>query len=187
MTFTAGQRVTAAALNGNTFQQLQTTTLSGTQTSVILTVPTGTAYNFLTVKWRVRGATAVAGEQMWLQLNGDSGNNYLWQINQANNATVAGSASGAAVAKIQIATTIGSSATANYFASGSFEIGGASDTANFKTVQGTATAYSSTTSSWGGTYAGQWNSTAAVTSITLFPQGASGFAAGCIFTLFGSS
>lgn len=185
MTFNGGDRVTAAELNGNTVQELYTTTLTGSQASVVLPVPTGSAYNFLTVKWYVRCDNAVTGQQMWLQLNGDTGTNYLWEANQANNATVAGSTSGAAVVHGQIATIVGSSATANFFSSGSFEIAGASS-ANFKTVVGSGTAYSSTTSMWTGLYGVEWGSTAAVTSVTLAPN-AGNFIAGCIFTLLGSS
>lgn len=184
MTFTSGQRVTAAALNGNTVQLLSTTTLSAPSASVVIPVPAGVSYNFLRVQWRAKSSTAVAAEQLYLQLNGDTGNDYLWQNDQANNATVAGTSSGGVVNKIQVATITAATSTANFFSSGSFEIGGASDATNFKTVVGTATAYATSTNSWAGVYAGQWSG-GPVTTITLFPA-TNNLVTGCIFSLYGS-
>lgn len=160
----------------------QVTTLTASAASVSLPVPAG--FNTLTVKWRVRAGDSNPGEQMWLTFNGDTGNNYLWQVLQGNNASAASTSSGAAVAKIQIATIAGNSATANYFSQGTFDVGGASD-ATFKTVQGTAAAFSSTTSSWTGVYSGQWLSTATIQSIGLAANG-NLFLAGSRFTVIAS-
>lgn len=185
MTFSAGDRVTAASLNA--VQLLQTTTLGGSQPSIVLNVPVGVAFNFLLVKWRIRCTDANAAEQLYAQLNGDTGSNYLWELNQANNAgAVSGGTSGAATTHIQVGTVPAANATALYFGSGSFEIAGASDAVNYKTVTGTGSAFATTTNMWSGTYSGQWNSASAVTSVTI-AGGIGNLAAGCVASLYGSS
>jgi hypothetical protein len=171
-------------LLNNTLILLAATTLSTPSANAVLNVPSGTNYNNLKVFWRARSVTAVVAEQMFLQFNGDTGNNYLWEVDQANNATIAGSTSGAATSKIQIATVPAGNATANYFGSGEFTVGGANDATNFKTAAGVGTAYGATNNMWTGTYGGQWNSAAAVTSLTITANGGN-LAAGCRFSLYG--
>ena len=187
MAFTAGQRITAAELNGNTMQLITSTTLSGTATSVVLTLPTGAAYNHLKVFYRARHDAAVAAAQMYLQMNGDTGSNYLVERSETNNTTTTNTGpGGATTTKIQIATIPGASATSLYFGSGEFLVSGVSDTTNFKTAVATATALITVSNAYVGVYAGQWNSAAAVTSLTLTPNSGD-FIAGTMFSLYGLS
>ena len=184
MPWYAGQRVTAAALNASSPELIQAVSIAVTTASVTISIPTG--YNRIEVFWRARMSDAVAAEQLYLRMNGDTSAHYLWEVNQANNTTVAATTSGAAVAQIQIATVTGNSATALYFGAGSFTIDGASDAVNYKTMQGTSAAFGTTTNMWAGVYSGQWLSAAVVTSITLF--GATGsFLAGSNVTAYGLS
>jgi hypothetical protein len=136
--------------------------------SVTFNIPSG--LNGVMLTWRARSSSAVTAEMLLMQLNGDTGNDYLWEVDQANNATVAGTTSGAATNKIQIGTVTGNSATALYFSSGQTLIDGVSDTTNYKTAAGIGAAFSTTTNMWSGVYGGQWNSAAAVTSVTIFAQ-----------------
>lgn len=164
----------SAVYNGSAYsygvqQAAPTQVLAATTASVTFSgLP---AANGFMVAWSARCSDANAAEQLYLRFNGDTGNNYLWEVSQANNTTVAATTSGAAVAFIQIATVTANSATANYFANGSFVVdpGG---TGQFTTASGHANASATTTNMWSGTYGGQWLSTATVTSITL--QGATG-------------
>jgi hypothetical protein len=171
-------------LLNNTPVLLQTTTLGSPQASVTLNVPSGATYNFLQVKWRTMNSAAVVSAGFFLRINGDSGNNYIWENGAATNATIAGVTSGAATSSIQVATIPGASATALYFGSGAIEIGGASDLVNFKTLVSTAAGFTSTTGMITGVYSGQWNNAAAVTSITLLP-GSANLVTGSIFSLYG--
>lgn len=175
----------SAVYNGSGYlyalqQAAATQTLNATTASVTFSgLP---AANGFLVKWSARCSDANVAEMLFLRFNGDSGSNYLWEVNQANNATVAGTSSGAAVAQIQIATTTANSATADYFATGSFVVdpGG---TGQYTKANGTASAFATTTNMWSGVYGGQWLSTATVTSITL--QGATGsFLAGSQFSIY---
>jgi hypothetical protein len=173
-------------LANNTQVLLSTTTLGVNTASVTLSVPSGTTYNYLTVNWRARSSAAVAGEQMFLQMNGDSGSNYSWQTNEANATNaVSGTHAGALTTHIQIATITGANATsALWFATGSFDVGGASDATNYKTAQGTGVANITVTNAYAGVYGGQWNSAAAVTSLTL-TAATGNLVTGSIFSLYG--
>lgn len=164
---------------------LQSTTLGSNQSSVVLNVPSGIAYNTLRVNWRTRCDNAVSAQQMYLQFNGDTGSNYLVERSETNNTTTTNvGPGGAATTKIQIGTVSCASATALYFSSGSFTVGGASDAVNFKTAVGTGTAYATVSNAYIGLYGGQWNSAATITSLTLTPA-AGNFVAGSVFSLFG--
>lgn len=143
------------------------TFISATTATVTLAVPSG--FNNIEVIWRVRASDATAAESLFLQMNGDTGNNYLWEVNQANNTTVAATDSGGATSHIQIGTVPGNSASANYFGSGRFTVSGASDSVA-KTLVGTGTAYSSVSNAYAGVYSGLWSGTAAVTSLTIVCQ-----------------
>lgn len=185
MAFTAGQRLTAAALNSalSVFPaQLQTSTISSPQPSQSLTVPSG--YQRVRVHWRIRSTVAGAGEQLYLRMNNDSAAHYLWQVDQSNNATVNGSASGSAVAQIQIGTVCGATATANYFSSGEFVVEGIADSTNFATATGIGSAFATTTNSWTGDYSGQYLQSAIVTSLTLFCA-TGNIAAGSVISIYG--
>lgn len=182
MAWTAGSRIQAAALNNASPQLFQEVSLSSTTANVTINIPVG--FSRVQVYWRARMSDANAAEQLYLRLNGDSGSNYLWEVCQSQNTTVAATTSGAATTFIQIGTVTAASATALYFASGEFTVDGIADTTNYKTANGTGTAYTSTTNMYTGTYGGQWNSAALVTSFTL--SGSTGqFLAGSVITAYG--
>lgn len=164
--FVDGTTPHAADLNGNLpVLAAASGVLVASQANIPLVIPAG--FTRLKVYWRVRSSVAGAAEQLYLQVNGDTANDYLWEVNQANNATVAGTTSGATTNKIQIGTVTGGTATALYFGSGELTLDGASDTTNYKTIQGTGASFASTTNMWAGVYSGQWLSAAAVVSLTL--------------------
>jgi hypothetical protein len=153
--------------------------VSATTASVSLALPAG--FNTAEVRWRAKGTTATAALQLYVQFNGDTGGNYNWQVNQANNTTVAGT-QGSAVDQMQVGTITGATSTANYFASGVFQANGISD-AFYKTVCGTGSAFVTTSNMYTGVYSGQWSNTAVLTSMLLFPASGS-FAVGTRFSLY---
>lgn len=172
MTYTAGQRLTAAALNASLAsvpQLLGSSTLTGTTASITINVPSSGGYNTLRMTWSARSDTASGATYMCVRLNGDGGNNYLWQINQANNASLAGSGnSGALVGQVQIGTMAAATATAGYFGSGEFTIPGASGS-TYKALSGYSTSMNATNNGYAGSYGGLWLNTTAITSVTLLP------------------
>lgn len=169
MPFNAGQRLLASQLNNNMPQLLGSSILTATQPAI--TIPTtsaaaGVGVNGLQISWQARGDTAAAAINFMLQFNGDVGANYMWEINQANNAGVAGNSSGTAGA-IQIGTIPAASATANFFGTGQTLVSNPLSTVAFKSCAGHATAAITSTNMYSGTYGGLWRSTVAVTSVTL--------------------
>lgn len=166
MTFSNGTLINAAALNGGAMVLLDSQAPTSAQSSISLSVPAG--FSRLKVFWRCRSAFSATGVQLYVQLNGDSGGNYLWQLVQGNNSSAAALSSGTAVDEMQLGTIAAASASSGYFSSGEFTIDGASDTGNGKTLVGTGAAFSSVSNSWAGTYAGFWSGLASVNSITIF-------------------
>lgn len=163
---------------------LYATTLAATQATVVYSVTS--PYPRIKCIWRARASDAIAAEMIQLRINGASTSSYQWQTNQANNTTVAATDSGGATTSIQVGTVCAASATAGYFSSGEFTVDGADQSATFPTVQGTGTAYVSTSNSYVGVYSGQYNVAALVTSLTLLCQTGS-FVAGSQFSFYGLS
>lgn len=150
-------------------QAAPTQTLSSTTTSITFSgLP---PVNAFLVKWYIRASDANAAEQLYLRFNGDSSSSYLWEVNQANNTTLAATTSAGTSTFIQLGTITANSAIADYFSTGSAIItpGG---TGKYTTVTGTGSAYASTTNMWAGVYGGQYLSTSTITSLTL--SGSSG-------------
>src|SRR5215472_18261385 len=99
--FADGTTVHGADLNGNLPVLLASSVLGAGAASIPLAIPAG--FNRIKLYWRARGDNAATAIQLYLRINGDSANDYLWEVNQANNTAVAATTSGAATAQIQIA------------------------------------------------------------------------------------
>lgn len=162
----------SAVYNGTAFmyqvaQIAATQTLGSTTASVTFSgLPAGV--NAFKVRWSARCSDANAAEQMKLQINGATGSSYIWEVNQANNTTVAATTSAGASTFIQIGTVTAASATADYWASGEFTVDNGISAAKFPNVQGTAAAFATTTNMWCGVYSGQYVVAGPVTSLTMF-------------------
>lgn len=166
--FNDGLLVNAAALNNN-LEVLAAgpTVLTASEPNITLAVPVG--FNRFRLVWRARADAATTAEQLFLRFNGDGGNDYLWEVSQSNNGSVAGTSSGGTTSSIQIGTIPCASATAGYFASGEGVADGVSTTSTgFTTYCGSGAAFESSTNSWSGTFGGQWNQSGAVTSVTIY-------------------
>lgn len=166
--------------------QFSSISLSVAQSSIVFNLPSG-LFNRVRVEFRARSdAAAVPAEQLYIRINGDSGNNYLWQIDQANNNTVAGQSAGAFTSRIQVATIPAATATANYFGTGEFIVSETNTTGAVISVAGYATAIANATNSWSGTYGGIWGGAGGpVTSVTLFAA-TGNLTAGSRFSIIGS-
>lgn len=183
MPFTAGQRLLASQLNANLPQLLGSTILSGSQPSITIAIPAG--FNHLQGIFTGRKDVGGGGAYVWLRFNGDTGNNYLWQVTQANNTSATQNLTSAgAVGFIRIGLITGASDTANYFGSGGFSVGNISSTSAFKVAVGGAQCQNTVSNSFVGTLGGQWNSTSAITSVTLLPD-AGNLIAGSSMSIYG--
>ena len=169
-------------LTGNLPQLLSSTTLAAPAASVTYTV--ASQFNRVMCDWRAMCNAAVTVANMQVQFNGDTASHYLWQDVQGSSSTPNANSPGAATTYIAQGNVPGTSAATDYFASGSFIVDGCIQGNTFMTVHGTSCAFVNTTTSYAGTYAGQYLAAVQLTSITLFP-GSGSFTAGSQFTFYG--
>lgn len=183
MTFLAGQRLTAAALNAalaSVPQLIQSSILSSSQASIIINVPSG--YNHLQCVFTVK-CDAGSAQFVRLRLNGDTSSNYTWERLTGNNTTVAGTNATATDTSIEIGVTSSAADTANYFGVGGFTVGNIAS-AVFKPVASYFQGSLGAANAWTGTAGGIWLSTSAVTSVTVFPASGN-FIAGSSLSIYG--
>lgn len=164
---------------------LDEVTLAADAQTVTLTVPAG--YRHLRVEYAARDDQVAINSQQRIIFNGDTGNNYYSQVHIAS-ATTAQAAESLAAAAGRGGGTTSASGTAGLFSTGVIEIpdhGGGnikswSVLSNSAGSTGTGTVYTNVAAGW-------WNSTAAITSITLRAglSGTPSYAAGSRFTLYG--
>lgn len=179
MSFTAGQRVTAAALNSNTIQFLYNTTLTGTAGSVVFSaIGTYTHYH---IRWHARGDAATVSQNMYMQCNNVTTNSYLSQFVQSNVSTVTGNLS--LTANLQIGTLPGNSSNANYFAAGLVDINGAQD-ANYIPIIATCMDIANASTGIAGVFGGATTNVGPITTVKLYPASGN-FVAGSTFSLYG--
>lgn len=169
-------------LLNNTPQKIGGQILTGTTASVTIPVPANT-FSALQVTYSARSDFANTATYMDVRFNADSANDYVWQINQANNATMGPGGSGAATNIIKAGTMPAASATANFFGAGEFVIGNPNSSV-FKPISSQASSMITVSNSYSGTYGGLWESTAVITSITLLPDSGN-FVAGSQISLYG--
>jgi hypothetical protein len=179
--FVAGQRVTAAALNGNSVQLLSATTLAAATASVNVAVPVG--YNRLQVYFTGKSNGATNAVSARITLNNDTGANYNYIYTQSNNGTTS-TADNTGQTAILVGTMTAATSTANYAGSGSFTIDNTGNGIFFPTIVGTATTFVTTTNMYNGVYTSQWLSLADVTSIQ-FSLSVGSWVTGSQFSLYG--
>lgn len=188
MTIAGGQKARAsdilaalAALAASTPQLIGTDSASSAKPSLTVNI-TGT-WNYLDVQWYGRSDNNAAASSAYLQFNGDSTNSYLWEVVETNNTTTTPTPSGLADTVMHIGTMPALTATAKYMGAGRFSVAGASSSL-FKVVTSQAAGHTTLTNVRIGTYAGQWNQTAAVTSVTLMPA-AGNWVVGSMLSVYG--
>ena len=166
MTYNAGQRVKAADLNQNSPQLLGSTILAAPAASIPITIPPG--FNHLHGIWTGRQDSGSGGAFCFLRLNGDAGNNYTFQKVYGSGAVTTSANAGGGTNGIHIGVVPCSGDTANYFGTGSFNVGNASS-AVFKPVSGHFAGMVSATNGYAGESGGIWVLTTVVTTVTLVP------------------
>ncbi len=184
MPYTAGQRLLASTLNADSPQLLGSTILSGLTTLITITIPTG--FNHLQGIFTGRQDTGSGGAFCTVRLNGDSGSNYTWQVMYGSGASATSANSGGLVTGIRVGVLPGSGDAANYFGTGTFDVGNISSTVAYKPVASNFQGNTNTVAGFAGSAGGLWQSTAAVTSVTLLPNSGN-LVAGSSLTVYGWS
>lgn len=181
----------AVALDGTITSTVLTeliasTTLEEAAASVDLTDIPAT-YRHLRLLVSARSAKAGAAfDTLVAVLNNDTTNNYYWQGFSVNNTTVSGVEDVTANGGIYVAQVSAATATANLFSPVTLELLDYASTARLKTLLGSylrVTALS-TGGLQTGTVGAVWNSTAAISRITLTAAGGN-LEAGTVVSLYG--
>lgn len=162
---------------------LASTTLTGTTTSVTFSNIPQTGYTDLKVVASVRTAWATdTNDQFRVQFNGDTTTNYSYrEINGNGSAIGSGYASSVFVINPQTNT---SAMTSSTFASHDIYIPNYTGSTT-KSVSSDNVTENNATLSYQMLYAGLWNGTAAINSITFLTFRGSGFVSGSTFSLYG--
>jgi len=186
VSYNGGSRIKASDLNAQAAQLIQNVVLSSSQASIQFS-PVAATYNNLMLKWHARTTSGNSNDNMQMQINGDTANNYDWQIQAALNATVT-AANGMGDTKLVVGTVVGGTGAAHYFANGQLEILGWSQASATHIVTYTGTWYAcwlnTAATSQVGTCGGLYTPASSATSLSLAPAAGS-FAAGSVFSLYG--
>jgi hypothetical protein len=141
-------------------------------------------FNHLSLMWNCRGDAAVSAQQLFMQINGNTGSvAYTNERMEAVNATTVTGSNSGATNEIQAGTMTAASATAFYPSCGQIFFPYASDATNYACAVGVGYAQPTATTGYAGVYGGLLAVAGAITSIKLFPN-AGNFATG-EFSLYG--
>lgn len=163
-------------------QKIGSVILTGSQASMsVANIPA--VFNHLIAFCTLRQDSGSGGAFSFVRFNSDSANNYTWQGVLGNVSTASSSNSGGLVGGIRFGVAAGSGDTANYFGSGSFEVGNI-QSAVYKPLSGHFQGPVGSANGYAGTYGGLWQSTATVTSVSVFPSSGN-LVAGSSLSLYG--
>ena len=140
-------------------------------------------YETLVIHWNGRSDRAANNwDNMGIRFNGDTGANYSSEEMGAFNTTTT-SVQSLNATSVLVGQLLAASADANAASSGSITIPGYARTVFQKSFQAVYGGFPATTVGQTVVISGRWKSTAAITSVTLFPL--SNFISGTVFTLYG--
>jgi len=186
----------SAVVSTNSFESIATTTLS-TATSTITFSSIPQTYKHLQLRHIARTTNASTNGNMYVRLNGDTGNNYSWHRFEAygNGISSTGQSSQPAFAVGGLMT--GANSITNAFGAGILDILDYTDTNKMKTIK-TLTGYENNGTGSAGNDQGYLNlnsalwfkagsgvTSDAVNSITITINGGGNFAANSQFALYG--
>jgi hypothetical protein len=174
----------AAAAAGGAWTLLSSTTLGSAGTFDVSSI--SGSYNDLILILIARGTDSGNNDTVGLRLNNDSGNNYYWEIVQANGNTVIGGESrGDNYLKVGVCPA--AAGTANSFGITQITLAGYASTSWSKTFLSESFDLALTTTGNMVTLraGGLWNNTGAVNRVTLFGRSTSNFVAGSQLRIYG--
>ena len=160
---------------GNTYEPIATTTLGTAASSVTFSSITGTYTDLVLI---VNGAIASGAQDIWVQVNGDTGSNYS-RTNLYGTGSVAGSTR--LTSQTKYAMNDAAALDSTYQFNSIMQFMNYSNTTTYKTMLERAN------NAARGVDAGVhlWRSTAAITSILVYNSGGTNYVVGSTFTLYG--
>lgn len=165
---------------------ISSVTTSGSQASVTFSSIPGTYKHLELFVWG-RTLAAAFNDDIWLQFNSDTGNNYSRQYITSSGTATPAAGQDNSVSHMAMFSISGASATANFAGAGEATIFGYSSTSFNKEVR-TSGGFANGMSSGNLGVApifGVWNNTAAITSIKVYTSSGSGFVNGSVVSLYG--
>ena len=166
------------------FESIATVTVgAGGASSVTFSSIPATTYTHLQVRALVRSNRSNAYDGMKMNFNSDTGNNYAWHYLYGDG-TSATAAAGSTVGFIPLGDTAGDTATANVFGATIIDILDYKNTNKYK-VSRTLGNYDNNGSGFIGLFSGLWQSTSAISTITIIPYTGTAFKQYSSFALFG--
>lgn len=165
------------------YESIATITSSGS-TNLIEFTSIPSTYTHLQVRIFSRSAVSAAEDTVYIRLNSDSSSSYSWHRLRGNGSSA--SAGGYYPDGIMFAgATPGASATSSIFGTSIVDILDYRNTSKNKTIRSLG-GYDANGSGMIELYSGSWNSTTAVTGVTLanYTSG-NNFASGSVFALYG--
>ena len=169
------------AFNPSSYESIATASPSGVSTFTLSSIPA--TYSSLQIRGIGRSARAAAFDTMNIRINGDTGSNYSYHALYGNgaSATAAGYATATAGewGNIPAAT-----ATASAFGATIIDILDYASTTKYKTIR----IFTGDDRNGGGlSYLGSvlWQSTSAITSVTMFSSTSNNYSSGSTFALYG--
>lgn len=169
----------------NTYTLISSTTVVGSTTSQVDLTSIPATYTDLVVRLSIRSNDGGGVyDDTYVRFNSSSATTYSTTLMQGNGATAISSRSSTVTALQNLKSSVGSGATASTF--NNYEIYIPSYTASQnKPISGFAVTENNATTAYASGYAGLWQNTAAITTISFTPVVANFFAAGSSFYLYG--
>lgn len=162
------------------FESIATATPSGT-TVVFSSIPS--TYKHLQVRMLCRSNGSFARDVIAVRLNGDTDSNYSWHRLRGDGTAVDAGGS-ANQTYMQFGNIPANTTTANIFGTAVLDIHDYADTSKNKTIR-TLAGHDANGSGYIQLDSGLWRNTNAVTSITIYPESATGWVSGTNIALYG--
>ncbi len=168
------------------FYKIQTITLTSTQASIDFTSIPST-YDHLVIACNVRRNSSSGTGSGSLQFNGDTNTtgNYRHLLMTANQNATPTQSYAAATAYLELFNAANSTDTANSFPQNTIYIWNYANSNYVKFANSHGQQFNISGGSYATMYAGNWGSTATITSIKMFPTSGASFIAGSSATLYG--
>jgi len=166
----AGSLSAGVAPVTGSYESIATVTVGSGGSSSISFTSIPSTFTHLQIRYIARGTSSSAGQDSLVRFNGDTGSNYSWHLLYGDGATVVANSSANATSMYIDALRAGGTA-ANIFTVGVVDILDYANTSKYKTIR-TLSGDDINSSSFHmiGLWSGNWRSTSAISSITIFPD-----------------
>jgi len=184
LTVAGGTATWAAAAGGGAWTLIAETILGAPAATVTFAAIPGT-YRNLALFTHARTTRAAPSDEINIRCNGDAGGNYAWSDEGFHTAGDSHNGANLGATAATMASCDAANSLANSFGGGLIYFWRYASTTTLKHMRSDSGRGAGWVPMYGFQNLGGWDSTAAITSITLLPGTGPNFDTGCIFTLYG--